>query len=109
MKPAEVRKVLYACANPRDRTFVATLAATGMRRAEVAALNARDVDLEARRVTIRSREGGNQKTVPITEERALTVCAERPCHVTTLGPPQSPIPGTRVHSWAHRNERPQTG
>lgn len=98
MKPTEVRKVICACANPRDLTLVATLAATGMRRAEVAAPDARDVDLEARRVTIRSRESGNQKTVPITEERALTVCAERPCHVTTLGPPQRPIPGIRVHS-----------
>lgn len=70
LKPAEVRKVIYACDNPRDRTLVATLAATGMRRAEVAALDARDVDLEARRVTIRSGKGGKQRTVPITEELA---------------------------------------
>jgi integrase len=70
LKPAEVRKVIYACDNPRDRTLVATLAATGMRRAEVAALDIRDVDLEARRVTIRSGKGGKQRTVPITEELA---------------------------------------
>ncbi|MBI5711437.1 MAG: tyrosine-type recombinase/integrase [Candidatus Eisenbacteria bacterium] len=66
----EVRKVIYACDNPRDRTLVAALAATGMRRAEVAALDVRDVDLEARRVTIRSGKGGKQRTVPITEELA---------------------------------------
>lgn len=73
LKPAEVRKVVYACTNPRDRTLVATLAATGMRRAEVAALDARDADLEARRVTIRSGKGGKQRTVPITEELASDI------------------------------------
>jgi integrase len=70
LKPAEVRKVIYACDNPRDRTLVATLAATGVRRAEVAAIDARDVDLEARRITIRAGKGGKQRTVPITEELA---------------------------------------
>ena len=70
LKPAEVRKVIYACDSPRDRTLVATLAATGMRRAEVAALDVRDVELAARRITIRSGKGGKQRTVPITEELA---------------------------------------
>jgi integrase/recombinase XerD len=70
LKPAEVRKVIYACDYPRDRTLVGTLAATGMRRAEVAALDVRDVDLEARRVTVRAGKGGKQRTIPITEELA---------------------------------------
>ncbi len=70
LKPAEVRKVIYACDNPRDRTLLATFAATGMRRAEVAALDVRDLDLVARRITIRAGKGGKQRTVPITEELA---------------------------------------
>jgi integrase len=68
LKPAEVRKVIYACASPRDRCLVATLAVTGMRRAEVAALDVRDLDLATRRLTIRSGKGNKQRTVPITEE-----------------------------------------
>lgn len=70
LKPAEVRKVVYACTSPRDRCLVATLAVTGMRRAEVAALDARDLDLQARRLTIRAGKGNKQRTVPITEELA---------------------------------------
>jgi len=70
LKPAEVRKVVYACTSPRDRCLIAALAATGMRRAEVAALDVRDLDLEARRLTIRTGKGGKQRTVPITDELA---------------------------------------
>jgi integrase len=70
LKPAEVRKVVYACTSPRDCCLVATLAATGMRRAEVAALDVRDLDLQTRRLTIRAGKGNKQRTVPITEELA---------------------------------------
>lgn len=70
LKPAEVRKIIYACTNPRDRCLLAVLAYTGMRRAELAALDVRDLDLSARRVTIRSGKGGKERTVPITEEVA---------------------------------------
>jgi len=67
LKPAEVRKVIYACTSPRDRCLVATLAVTGMRRAEVAALDVRDLDFAARRITIRAGKGNKQRTIPITE------------------------------------------
>jgi len=70
LKPAEVRKIVYACTNPRDRCLLATLAATGIRRAEAAALDVRDLDLTARRLTVRWGKGGKQRTVPITEELA---------------------------------------
>jgi integrase/recombinase XerD len=49
---------------------VATLAFTGIRRAEVASLDVRDLDLETRRVNVRSGKGGKQRVVPITEELA---------------------------------------
>jgi integrase len=38
-----------------------------MRRAEAAALDVRDLDLETRRLTIRAGKGNKQRTVPITE------------------------------------------
>lgn len=68
LKPADVRKITYACTNPRDRCLVRTLAETGMRRAEVAALDVRDLDLETHRLTIRSGKGAKQRLVPITDE-----------------------------------------
>jgi integrase len=70
LKAAEVRKVVYACTNPRDRCLLATLAATGIRRAEAADLDVRDLDLAARRLTVRWGKGGKQRTVPITDELA---------------------------------------
>lgn len=59
---------MYACSNPRDRCLLATLAYTGIRRAEAAALDVRDLDLKNRRITIRSGKGGKERTVPMTEE-----------------------------------------
>jgi len=41
-----------------------------MRRAEVAALDIRDLDFKARRLTIRSGKGGKQRVIPITIELA---------------------------------------
>ena len=66
LKPAEIRKLIYAAESPRDRCLIRTLAETGIRRAELAALDVRDVDLEVRRLTIRSGKGGKERVVPIT-------------------------------------------
>lgn len=70
LKPAEVRRVIYAAPNPRDRCLVRTLAETGLRRAEAASLDARDLDFEARRLTVRAGKGGKERVVPLTEELA---------------------------------------
>ncbi len=70
LKPAEIRKIIYAAPNPRDRCLVRTLAETGIRRAEVASLDVRDLDLEDRRLAIRSGKGGKERVVPLTEELA---------------------------------------
>lgn len=61
--------MIFACASPRDRCLVRTLAETGMRRAEVASLDVRDADLATRRITVRGK-GGKQRVVPITEALA---------------------------------------
>lgn len=70
MKPAAIRKLIYAAENSRDRCLLATLATTGMRRAEAAALDVRDVDLKRRRLTIRHGKGRKDRIVPISTELA---------------------------------------
>jgi len=68
LKSREVRKIIYASTNVRDRCLIHTLAVTGMRRAELADLDVRDLDLEARRLNIRAGKGNKDRTVPITQE-----------------------------------------
>ena len=67
LKPEQVRKIVCACVSPRDRCLVRTLADTGCRRAEVAALDVRDVDFAAHRLTIHSGKRAKQRIVPITD------------------------------------------
>jgi integrase len=52
LKPANVREIVCASTTRRDRFLIRTLAETGMRRAEVAALNVDVRDLESHRLTI---------------------------------------------------------
>jgi len=54
----------------RDRARLKTLAYTGLRRHEAAALDARDVDLGARRIIVRAGKGGKSRAVPISAEPA---------------------------------------
>ena len=70
LKPAAVKKVIYAADSFRDRCILKTLAQTGIRRAELASLDARDLDLESRRVRIREGKGAKERLLPITEELA---------------------------------------
>lgn len=70
LKPADIRKLIYAAPTPRERCIVRTLAETGIRRAELVALDVRDVALEAHEINVRSGKGGKQRVVPITEELA---------------------------------------
>lgn len=47
-----------------------TLADTAIRRAELVALDVRDIALESHEITVRAGKGGKQRVVPITEELA---------------------------------------
>ncbi len=67
LKQREVQKLINAAPTYRDRCLIRVLADTGIRRAELAALDVRDVDFENLRLTIRSGKGGKQRIVPITE------------------------------------------
>jgi integrase/recombinase XerD len=64
----EARRIVEASAAPRDRSLLRALVETGMRRAEAAAIDVRDLDLEARRILVRSIKGVKERAVPLTEK-----------------------------------------
>jgi integrase/recombinase XerD len=70
LRPAEIKKVIYAAKTFRDRCLIKALAQTGIRRAEVANLDIRDVDFTKRLAEIREGKGGKSRTIPITDELA---------------------------------------
>lgn len=70
LKPAELKKIVYAVAEFRDRCILKTFVQTGVRRAELSALDIRDLDLERRRLRIREGKGAKERLVPITEDLA---------------------------------------
>jgi integrase/recombinase XerD len=70
LKPAEVRKLITAAPTPRDRCIIRLLAESGIRRAELVALDVRDINGKELELTIRSGKGGKQRVVPLTDELA---------------------------------------
>ena len=70
LNPAAIRKVIYATESFRDRCILKTFAQTGIRRAELGALDVRDVDLERRRLQVREGKGSKDRVLPITDELA---------------------------------------
>ena len=70
LKPAELNKVVYAVPGFRDRCILKTFIQTGIRRAELASLDIRDVDLESRRLRVRDGKGAKERLIPITDELA---------------------------------------
>lgn len=70
LKPAEIKKIIYAAAGFRDRCIIKTFAHTAIRRAELAKLDIRDIDFSRNLLQIREGKGGKSRTVPISEELA---------------------------------------
>ena len=73
LEPDQIRALLAACVTPRDRVVVLLGVHTGLRRAELAALEIGDVSLAARTVMVRSGKGGHQRLLPLSEEAARAV------------------------------------
>lgn len=74
--PAEhVAALLAACEAPRERVVVVLGLATGLRRAELTALEVGDVDLFGRTVFVRHGKGDRPRTVPLSTEAAAVVAA----------------------------------
>lgn len=66
----------------RDRAILETMYATGLRRAELRALEVADVDLDAELLTIRRGKGGKGRVVPLTR----TACAALKAYLRTTRP-----------------------
>jgi integrase/recombinase XerD len=69
----EVKHVLKACQNPRDKALILVMVDTGLRRAEVCALNWGDIDIASGIVRVKRGKGGKARTVVMgaTTRRAL--------------------------------------
>src|SRR5262245_14780463 len=72
LKPSNVRKLLLAAANFRDRCLIKTLWWLGVRRRELTQLDIRDLDAERKRVTIREGKGGKTRVIPIIDDEYLS-------------------------------------
>jgi integrase len=70
LTPTEVKKVICAAKSFRDRCLIKAIAQTGMRRAETADVDVRDVDFDKNLVQIGEGKGGKSRTIPITGELA---------------------------------------
>ncbi len=66
----------------RDRTILETMYATGLRRAELRALEVADLDLDAELLTVRRGKGGKGRVVPLTR----TACAALENYLRTTRP-----------------------
>ena len=64
----QVRTLLEACEDDRERLIVVVGVHTGLRRAELAALQIGDVSLSARTLHVRHGKGGHSRVVPLSAE-----------------------------------------
>ena len=73
LTPEQVRRLLAACDTPRDLVVLILGLHTGLRRAELAALELGDVDLADRSVFVRNGKGGRSRSVPLSIEAAHVI------------------------------------
>lgn len=73
LEPEQARALLAACVEPRETVLILLALHTGLRRAELAALEVGDVSLSARTVLVRAGKGGHQRLVPLSAEAAVAV------------------------------------
>ncbi len=81
---AELERLIAAAPCPRDRLLIQLLVETGMRRSEVAALMASDVDFVRNLIVIRGSKGNKTRLVPVRRELALALDALTPDRENTL-------------------------
>jgi integrase/recombinase XerD len=68
LKPPEIRKLIIAASNFRDRCIIKTLYWLGLRRQELVNLDVRDIDFGCKRVTVRRGKGGKTRIVPMIDD-----------------------------------------
>lgn len=70
LSPADIDKLLGACKSARDTAVVALLLGSGLRRAELCALDWSDIDLKARTVIVKRGKGGKSRVTVMDETAA---------------------------------------
>ena len=83
----QVQALLATCRTPREQMVVLLGMHTGLRRAELAALEIGDLDLAARTVFVRCGKLGHQRLVPLSTEAAQAVGR----YVANLGTSNGPL------------------
>lgn len=73
----EVKKVLQACENPRDKALIMLMVDSGLRRSEVLTLNWEDVDVQTGSVHIQHGKGGKSRSVVIGAKTRRALLAYR--------------------------------
>lgn len=96
----DVRRLLAAAINSRDRALLLFLVDSGVRAAELVALNVGDVNLDTGEVFVRSGKGAKSRRTYI-EERARAALAEYLAERGPLGP-EEPL-------WASHQQNKQCG
>jgi site-specific recombinase XerD len=71
LKPSEIKKLLLATINFRDRCLIKALYWLGLRRKEATILDVRDIDFERKRVTVRGK-GEKTRIVPVIDDEFLS-------------------------------------
>jgi hypothetical protein len=71
LKPPEIRKLIIAAPNFRDRCVIKTLYWLGLRRQELVNLDVRDLDFGRKRVTVRQGKGSKTRIVPMIDDESL--------------------------------------
>jgi integrase/recombinase XerD len=72
LRQSDIRKLILAANNFRDRTLIKALWWLGLRRHELVALGIRDIDFERKRVTVRAGKGNKTRVVPIIDDEFLS-------------------------------------
>jgi site-specific recombinase XerD len=72
IRPADMRKLLLAAANFRDRCLIKALWWLGIRRSELIQLDVRDLDVERKRVTVQEGKGSKTRVIPIIDDEYLS-------------------------------------
>lgn len=70
---AELKRLIAATICPRDRLLIQLMVETGMRRCEVAALSAPDIDVTRSLIMIRNGKGKKTRFVPVNPGLALSL------------------------------------
>lgn len=68
LKPADIKKLVIASSNFRDRCIIKTLYWLGLRRHELVNLDVRDIDFERKRVNVRRGKGEKTRIVPMVDD-----------------------------------------